>query len=94
MSLKPAEVLSLTPRELTILMKAQTERQYDDYEHMAFEAIMRANASNATKRIKATDLFKRPSGKGRESKLSVKELREQIEKQQALLAQFTFVKKA
>lgn len=74
-------------------MKAQQERQYDDYERMATESIMRANATNATKRIKATDLFKRPNGSERNDRMSAKELREYTEKQQALLAQFSFAKK-
>jgi hypothetical protein len=74
-------------------MRAQTERQYDDYERMAYGAMMIENASRI-KKPKTTDLFKRPNGKEREGKLSAKELREQIDKQQALLAQFTFAKKA
>lgn len=41
------------------MMHAQVERQYDDYERMAIEAIMREGAHRA-KRPKASDLFKRP----------------------------------
>lgn len=41
------------------MMQAQVERQYDEYERMAVEAIMRESAHRA-KRPKASDLFKRP----------------------------------
>lgn len=73
-------------------MKAQTERQYDDYERMSLGALMVENASRI-KKPKTTDLFKRPNGKEREGRMSAKELKEYTEKQQALLAQFSFAKK-
>ncbi|MBO0602697.1 hypothetical protein I2483_13600 [Sporosarcina sp. E16_3] len=59
LALKPQEVESLTPREFTILMRAQQERQFDEYERMAFASIMQESATRA-KRPKASDLFKRP----------------------------------
>lgn len=40
-------------------MQAQVERQYDEYERKAIEAIMR-EAAHRAKRPKASDLFKRP----------------------------------
>lgn len=56
----PADkVLSYTPREFTIMSQANVERQYDEYERMAIEAIMREGAHRA-KKPKASDLFKRP----------------------------------
>lgn len=73
-------------------MKAQTERQYDDYERMSYSALMGEIAHRA-KKPKTTDLFKRPSGNERKGRKSAKELREQFAEQQALLAQFTFAKK-
>lgn len=60
MGLDSAQVLSKTPREFSILMSAQVERQYDEYERKAVEAIMR-EAAHRAKRPKAGDLFKRPS---------------------------------
>lgn len=53
------KVLSLTPRELTIMMRAEVERRYDEYEKFAHFAIMREKA-HREKRPKASDLFKRP----------------------------------
>ena len=73
-------------------MLAQRERQYDEYERMAFGAMMGENASRI-KKPNTTDLFKRPTDEGsRKGRKSAKELREQIEQQQALLSQFTFTK--
>lgn len=92
MSLKPSEVLSLTPREFTILMKAQQERQYDVYERMATEAMFVRQAYHA-KKLKPSELFKRPNGTEREGRMTAKELREYTEQQQTLLSQFTFAKK-
>jgi len=40
-------------------MQAQVERQYDEYERMAIEAIMRENA-HRSKKTKVSNLFKRP----------------------------------
>lgn len=73
-------------------MMAQRERQYDEYERMAFGAMMGENASRI-KKPKSSDLFTRPKDEGkRKGRKSAKELREQIDKQQALLSQFTFTK--
>lgn len=58
--MKPAEVYSLTPRELTILMRAETERRYDSYERMSTGALMNRQAYHA-KSLKPSDLFKRPT---------------------------------
>lgn len=49
----------MTPRQLVILMRAQQERKFDDYEREAFVAMMHENASRI-KRPKVSDLFKRP----------------------------------
>jgi len=44
-------------------MRAQVERTYDELERQAGIAIMHANAANSRKRVKSTDLFRRPSGR-------------------------------
>lgn len=54
-------MLSYTPREFAIEMKAETERIYDEMEREAIIAIMHANANNSKKRIRPSDLFKRPN---------------------------------
>ncbi|MHC8516770.1 hypothetical protein [Sporosarcina sp. ITBMC105] len=59
LGLKPFEVEQLTHREFEILMRAQQERQFDEYERMAFAAVMREGA-HRSKRPKVGDLFKRP----------------------------------
>lgn len=57
----PADkILSYTPREYTIMMAANIERQHDEYERMAVEAIMREKA-HREKRPKVGDLYKRPN---------------------------------
>lgn len=53
------DVLSQTPREFAIMMRANVERKYDEYEDMAVQAMMHRQATNA-KRLKKDDLFKRP----------------------------------
>ena len=42
-------------------MQAQQERQLDEYERMAHEAMMNRQAQHA-KKAKLSDLFKRPTG--------------------------------
>lgn len=91
--MKPAEVLSLTPREFTILMRAETESRHDDYERMTTEASFMRQAYHA-KKFKPSDLYKRPDGSKRDKRMTAKELKEYTEQQQALLTQFTFAKKA
>lgn len=92
LKLKPAEVLSLTPREFTILMRAETESRHDDYERMTTEAMFVRQAYHA-KKLKPSDLFKRPDGSKRDKRMTREELREYTEQQQAVLAQFSFAKK-
>lgn len=46
------------------MMRANLERVYDEYERKANEAIILANAINSTKKVKSTDLFKRPVDDG------------------------------
>lgn len=60
-------VLSKTPREFSILMSAQVERQYDTYERMANEAMMMRQAYHA-KKLKTSQLFKRPVDEEKASK--------------------------
>lgn len=52
-------VLSHTPREFAIMMRSNVERKYDEYEDMAYNALMVRQAVNS-KRLKKSDLFKRP----------------------------------
>lgn len=60
MRLTPDQIESYTPREFTILMRSQQERQYDEYEHMTLNAMMIRQAYHAEK-LKPSDLFKRDS---------------------------------
>src|SRR5690625_429931 len=55
-----ARVLSLTAREFTIMMAANVERTYDDYEKMAVQALMNRQGYHS-KKLKKSQLFKRPS---------------------------------
>ena len=67
----------MTPREFTIEMSAQVERQYDDMETRAYEAIMNRIAQNE-KRVRMSDLFKRPTGE-----INTDRTAEDVEKEQA-----------
>ena len=61
LGLDSSQILSKTPREFSILMAAHTERIYDEYERLATQAIWNRSAYHA-KKLKYTDLFKRPNG--------------------------------
>ncbi|MGE6487764.1 phage tail assembly chaperone [Paenisporosarcina sp. NPDC076898] len=82
LALKPWEVYSLTPREFQILMRAYQERQYDEFDRMAFQTMMVRQAYHA-KKLKHADLFKR--SEQNKPKRDVKELKAEMERQQALL---------
>ncbi|MGG3072178.1 phage tail assembly chaperone [Niallia circulans] len=75
LQLLPEQVYDLTPKEFRLLLGAQMERKYDEYERQSHFAIMNLKAQNAKKSIKATDLFKRPADEKAEA-----ELQEGIEK--------------
>lgn len=87
LSLKPSEVEALTPREFHILMRAQQERQFDDYEREAFVAIMHENAARS-KRLKMSDLFKRPVD-ATLAKKKTQELAEKAKMASDWISQFT-----
>lgn len=61
LGMDPEAILALTPREYAILMTANLERQYDDYEKYASQAMMMRAAYHKEK-LKPKDLFKRPTG--------------------------------
>lgn len=52
--------LSKTPREFAIMLAAETERRYDEFEIMASNAMMMRAAYHKEK-LKQKDLYKRPS---------------------------------
>ncbi|MBS4195327.1 hypothetical protein [Lederbergia citri] len=88
----PAErILSYTPREFMIMMQANVERHYDEYERMAIEAIMREGAHRA-KKPKATDLFKRPK-EGISNRNNLAEMKEETERLNDWLARITPARK-
>lgn len=71
-------------------MRAQQERQYDEYEHMSLNAMMIRQAYHAEK-LKPSDLFKRDSAsKNRKSDATDK--KESIRKQQEWLDGLVSVK--
>jgi hypothetical protein len=87
LGLRPHDVLSLTPREFNIVLKAQRERSFDEMEKEARIAIIR-EAAHRAKRPKAADLFKRPTGDIDESTLQKKV--EQSEHAAEWLSQYEF----
>ncbi|MEK3887251.1 hypothetical protein [Bacillus sp. FSL K6-3431] len=68
------------------MMRAQTERKHDEYERMTHEAFMMRQAYHA-KRLKPSDLFKRPIDEGVAKSKSV-DLQEKAENATEWLAQF------
>ncbi len=76
----------MTPRELSISMSAQIERQYDELEREALIAIMREGA-HRSKRPKVSDLFKRPLDE-HTAKKETESLKEKADHASAWLAQF------
>lgn len=58
--LTPDQVESYTPREFTILMRAEQESIADGYEKMAYQAMMTRSAYHA-KKLKHSDLYNRDS---------------------------------
>lgn len=76
----------MTPRELSILMSAHIESQYDEIEREALYAILHESAHRA-KRPKASDLFKRPVDVNTAEKRT-ESLKEQAEQASKYLAQF------
>ncbi|QYG88354.1 hypothetical protein [Bacillus atrophaeus] len=75
--MKPHEIYALTPREYYILMHAQQERKFDQYDDMASSAMMIGKVRSAKKSITKTDLFKRPKSTEEDGDIS----QEAIEKQ-------------
>ncbi|MCG7345306.1 hypothetical protein MHZ92_14295 [Sporosarcina sp. ACRSL] len=80
-------VLSYTPREFTIMIRAQAGRNEDEYERMAHAAMMNRQAYHA-KKLKFSDLFKRPSDKVAD-KTKLKTLKEKTREANEWLAGLT-----
>ena len=76
----------MTPRELSIMLAAQRERQYDEMELMAIQAMMIRQAYHA-KRLKQSDLFRRPVDE-ETAKSRADEIQERTEKRMEWLSQF------
>jgi len=60
-------------------MRANIERIYDEFERKSREAIMTANAVNARKRVKPSDLFKRPKD-GTDKRNDLTDLRKETDR--------------
>lgn len=78
--------MSLSPRELSILLEAQQERHYDEMERMAIQAMMNRHAYHA-KRLKQTQLFKRPT-EFKESIRTIEDLEREEKETMEWLSQF------
>ncbi|MGF7528522.1 phage tail assembly chaperone [Bacillus paralicheniformis] len=91
LQMKPEDVYALTPREFHILIQAQTERNGDELERKAFEAIMREKA-HREKNPKPSDLYKRDSADSPKKK-TVEEMAEQAKHTAEWLSQFDIARK-
>ena len=67
-------------------MRAQTERMYDEYERMAYQAMMMRGAYHA-KKLKQSDLFERPKD-GKSAKVSADDIRAKQAETMRWLSQF------
>ena len=81
------QVLSKTPREFSILMRAQVERRYDEIEDMARMAIFTRQAYHKDGKLGADDLFKRPVD-GKTAQEKADEIRDKTEYTMQWLSQF------
>lgn len=68
------------------MMRANVERKYDQYEDLSMFAMMQRKATNA-KRIKQSDLFKRPVDEGKEEE-KVINMKEKVNHANEWLGQF------
>lgn len=83
-----AAFLSKTPREFSILMAAENERRYDEYELMASKAMMMRAAYHKEK-LKHRDLYKRPSDKATDRTVEdVKARQEEVMSRLSRFAEF------
>lgn len=81
------KILALTPREYSLLMKAQVERSYDDLEDMAIMAIFTRQAYHKDGKLGADDLFKRPVD-GVTAKKTADDIKDKTEYTMRWLSQF------
>lgn len=88
LSLTPDKIESLTPREFTILMRAQNEKNSDDLEAKAYLALM-IESAHRTKRPKLSDLYKRPTDADK-AKKKAEDLLKQNRHASEWLSQFNF----
>ena len=86
LGLSAPQTLSLTPRELAIEMRAYTESFYDSYEKKAQQAMM-VRAAYHAKKLKATDLFRRPVDEAA-AKSRAEEMRERSDYAMRWISQF------
>ncbi|WP_412677720.1 phage tail assembly chaperone [Bacillus swezeyi] len=84
---EPDEIRRLTPREFYVLLEAENERKYDRLEEYAISAMMNAKANNSKKRVKLSDLFKRPEQENAATK-KVEDLYEKQKQASEWLSQF------
>lgn len=81
------DVYKHTPAEIQLMFRGAIERNYDELERLAYVAIMNANAMNTKKRIKASDLFKRPT-EYRESKRTADDIKRDEKETMEWLSRF------
>lgn len=78
----------MTHKEFTLLMMANREKTFDQLEMYSIQALMIRRAYHEKKRLKATDLFKRPNENVK--KVEKKDVVEDIEQAKSYLSQFEY----
>lgn len=86
LNLKPAEVLGMTHKEFNLLMKGNKEKTFDQLEMYSIHALMIRRAYHERKRLKATDLFKRPKESAKQ--VDKKDMVEEMQQAKSYLSQF------
>lgn len=92
LGLPPAQILAMTPREFAILMRAETERRYDEFEKLATVAMWN-HAAYRAKRLKKSDLFKRPKDDEQKERKSIQEMRQEVDEMNEWLSKLTVERK-
>lgn len=72
------------------MKQAKQEQLYDQLEMMSFQAVMTQAAHHSKKKLKPSDLFKRPTGE--KVDVDIKNMKEEMEQTQEWLSQFDFRK--
>lgn len=85
--------MSLTHKEFHLLLESQIEKNYDEMEKQAVQALMMRKAyhTKPKKNLKVNDFFKRPSKHDQDPKQeNIEDKKKRLDQQQQWLSRFNF----